>query len=197
MLQVFKWTGFEWRKIEGERLDYISVGSDGECWGVLDNKVYRYDPWRMTFVEKAAPRMRAVSVGTGRKIWGVGEDLQVWKFRGGNRWKKRGDIKMQQISVGADGHAWAIEHGHPDHVYRWRSFENVWERVPSSLRLKHISVGSRGSVWGVSEETGMLHRWDTEAMTWIPTNLDSKMVLGKVSASSEGTVIAAREWEQK
>jgi hypothetical protein len=79
-----------------------------------------------------------VSVGNSGKIWGVSLRNEVFKYSP-HGWKKRGELSMKHVSVGADGSVWAIEN-QTNSIYRWLSKTNEWYKVSAPLR------GSAGSM---------------------------------------------------
>jgi len=74
---IFKWTGFEWRKVGGE-LDYISVGADGAACGVRNGVLYHWDPWDMQFKQMPSAQVMAkVSVGNQSCIWAITYETEL------------------------------------------------------------------------------------------------------------------------
>jgi hypothetical protein len=192
--EVLKWTGFEWKKVPGVAMAYISVGADGAAWGVsMDSRVMRWDPWFSRFVEVVTPTpMLKISVGNSGKIWGISATNEVFKYRP-NGWKKRGDLTMKHISVGADGSVWAIEN-QSNAVYRWLSKTNEWSKVSAPLvaggaeeKMKHISVGGQNVVWGVSTQN-VLYHWIEPEQRWQNVT-DQDVPLKGVSVAADGTVV--------
>lgn len=180
--KVWTWNGFSWHQINGVSLTSISVGADGAACGVNSNgDVVVWDPWNVRFrTLPDAPKLKRVSVGNATKIWGLGIDNTVYKYRGGSRWKPRGITKMQSVSVGADGTVWALDQeGNP---HRWVSDVNSWLRIDAPVKLRQITVGGAKSVWGV-DHSAQLYKWT--GTQWQATELK----FGHVSAAADGTVL--------
>jgi len=175
---VYKWTGFSWSKVEGEVLDYISVGADGAVCGVKDGVGVRLNPWTMKFYPIIdSPRLKSISVGNSAKIWGVGESGYPYKYRVDGRWKQRGTRKIHRISVGADGAVWAIEEGTYD-ILRWKSDINEWEVInpPSNSKPKSLSTCSRSNVLVIER--------NSDAWTWVDQINQDGGVWQQVSSES-------------
>ena len=164
-----------WQRVKGA-LKQISVGSDGDVWGVNSgNRVFRRQPRKRRWA--AVPgRLKQIEVGTASEVWGVGTDNRVYRW-GGRSWKqKRGRLK--QISVGADGTIWGVNSANKIFVWNGRK----WRKIGG--RLKQISVGSRAHVWGVNGNNEIF-RWGGRGR-WVRVTGRMK----QVSVSSNGDVYA-------
>eukprot|EP01087_Luapelamoeba_hula_P016239 TRINITY_DN4986_c0_g1_i2.p1 TRINITY_DN4986_c0_g1~~TRINITY_DN4986_c0_g1_i2.p1 ORF type:complete len:650 (+),score=123.36 TRINITY_DN4986_c0_g1_i2:121-2070(+) len=85
-----------------------------------------------------------------------------------NRWqppasfaKFRGAFK--HISMGGGDSIWAISLN--DEPYQWTGTQ--WTKTTNTLKLKQLSAGNDGTVWGVDRE-GRAVQWNPEALEWRP-----------------------------
>jgi len=165
-----------WVKITGG-LKHVSVGSDGETWGVnAKDQIFRYlgsNRWQLV-----GGFLKQISVGNRHHIWGVNSADHIYRFKHGYGWVRvAGGLK--HVSVGSDGTVWGVNNKNMIYMYLGN---NHWKHIGGNL--VQISVGSRNHVWGVGYGNAPF-KW-VHGKGWV-------RIPGKVryvSVASDGTVLA-------
>lgn len=160
-----------WQAIDG-RLKHISVGSDGEVWGV-NNQDYIFrlngNNWQMI-----DGRLKQISVGSSQHIWGVNSANQVFRWNG-NNWDLL-NVALNQVAVGNDGTVWGLNQA--DEIFKWDGSE--WQRTNGFLQ--QIAVGNAQNVWGVNRAT-QIFQWNGSDWNLIGSGFKY------VSVNAEGVVL--------
>ncbi len=144
-------------------LAQVSVGSDGEVWGVdASGKIFRRRDSSWTQI---GGTLSQVSVGSAEHIWGVQADGDVFR-RNGNSWSRVGG-HFKQLSVANDGTVWGVQNDGDIFVRR----PDGWEKIGG--KLSQVAVGSRTNVWGVQANGNVFVR---QGPRWIKTTGKLKQV---------------------
>lgn len=173
---------YGWTELPG-KLKQVSVGRDGEVWGVSElNKVYRLEGIRGRNWKRMPGALKQISVGNKRKIWGISPFNTVYMWHADQKKWIRKPGTLKQVSVGYDGTVWGV--APLNKVYRWE--DGKWKRMPGAL--KQISVGKKGVIWGLSWNS-LVYKWNPSANKW-----DRHIENGKhkklkyISVGADGTV---------
>jgi len=151
-------------------LAHVSVGSDGEVWG-LNHKgtVYKFlwNGYKYRWTKMYEKRLKQISVGNANIIWGIdltGNPLQLidkqWCNKSIDKNKK---IQIKWISVGNDGEVWAIPDNNDDCcAYRWNKKGQKWdeENITNNKNKKicMISVVDANNMWAVDNSEIVYYR---------------------------------------
>lgn len=161
------------------RLKHVSVGSDGELWGVSsDDQVWRWSGSNWGTPNQGA-RLKQISVGNASNIWGVNVNDQVFRYNGSDWTEPNAGARLKHVSVASDGTVWGVSSD--DQVWRWDG--SNWSTPNPGARLKQICTGSASQVWGVNS-TDMVYRYD--GSDWQEPNPGAR--LKYVTVASDGTV---------
>ncbi len=174
---------WNWEEVdgkEGKRLKHVSVGSDGEVWGVdLENNIYRRkdNSW-----QPVSGRFNQVTVGGADNIWGVSSNNELFRYQGNNSqgnnpWEHIARL-IKYVSAGSDGEVWALTPS--DTIFRYKKDSNKWIKVYGNL--KQISAADINNIWGVNREN-KVYRYQNNK--WGPI---SGKPLKYVSVDSDGKV---------
>jgi M6 family metalloprotease-like protein len=128
------------------RLAQISVGSDGETWGInAANEIFRFNPMTQLF-EQIPGELTQIAVGDSKNIWGLNSAGQIYRFNTITRQFAQAPGLLVKIAVGTMGEVWGLNAA--GEIYQFADDGLHFEQVPG--RLIDISVGSYGSIWGLN-----------------------------------------------
>jgi hypothetical protein len=164
----------DWRRWEGG-LTQVSMGADGEIWGVNSNhNIYRRvgSNW-----QQVSGALTQVSVGSADNIWGVASDYSVWKWHGSGWSRMPGGLTL--VSAAADGTVWGMNY--LGYVYNWTG--STW--IQASGDYTNISTGSATNTWAVNAN-GQVYQWDGSSFV----NHSGPGTARIVEAAADGTVWA-------
>jgi hypothetical protein len=177
--KVYQWNmpkSNQWNQIPGAALTQISVGSDGDMWGLYQGAAYHFSTSTQNFVAVTAPSLSALSVGNAQNVWGLDASGQVWAFNGGTGAFAMVPGVLKTISVGADGDVWGTTSANA--VYHFQTRTQTFVQVAGTLSTivvaKATDVGDVQSVWGL-DASGDIFRFDAAVPLFerIPGSIDT------------------------
>jgi hypothetical protein len=158
----------------------ISIGAFGTVWGVnKDGLVYTRinNQW---ILRKDKERMKQISIGSGRVVYGVGkEDSSPYRrdFKDNHWIKLKGKLKW--IAASADNEVWGINYdGHAIKL-----IQSQWI-VKSKEKFTKISVGNKNNVYTLNAK-GSLFRYFKGAWVW-----QKSPKLKEIQAGFKGDLLA-------
>jgi len=153
-----------WKCIEQEKMCDVSVGTDGSVIALSESEGYPYilDKKKLNFLQLENPiRLKQVSVGDHKTIWGLKDDGSTWKFfEDSETWKQMalGNIHfIKYLSCANDKSCWAIDRNGV--CLRWE--KDQWKEVSKDYKFKDISAAGHGVVYGVLEDSGQVLFWNS------------------------------------
>lgn len=120
-------------------------------------------------------------------VWGVNAGGQAWHWVHAQWHEAPHDNRLRQVSVGADGAVWAVEHtGAILQRERERERErDRWRSMPGAA--VQVSVGSAQHVWVLNADEDIF-RWTGAQWQRIPGRLVN------ISAAADGSVWGVNRW---
>jgi len=120
-----------------------------DCSTSNNNQLFEFPDWAAvpevswTELSGLSNGLSNVSIGSDSTIVGVDYSGSIWKYNGESSWSQIVGIELVRISVGNANNIWGVRH---NDIYRYDG--NTWTKINGGLQ--HVSVGSDGTVWGVS-----------------------------------------------
>ncbi|HEX3683282.1 MAG TPA: tectonin domain-containing protein [Bryobacteraceae bacterium] len=151
-------------------LGQISVGMDGDAWGVNGSSVFHFNRNTQSW-DSVAAELTQIAVGFDGAVWGINSTQQIYRYNPGSGAFESVPGSLASIYVGADGDAWGINVG-GDTFHFNRRTQN-WEEVPGAFWNSDIpssiSVGSGANVWAV-DGNYTTYRYDVRTNRWDPVS---------------------------
>lgn len=143
-------------------LKQLSVGSDGNVWGVneIDN-IFHFEnnQWH-----QIPGKLKQISVGNHAHIWGVNANNDIFQWQGQQGWAHISG-KLASISVGADGTVWGL-----DEVGNILSYENAqWNTIDGNLT--QITVANADEIWGINANNDIFYLQANRTWQSVPGKL--------------------------
>jgi hypothetical protein len=163
--EVFRYNPFQdtFERMPGT-LKQVSVGIDGEVWGVGPND----DPFRWTGSQwqPIQGKLQQLSVRNAKEAWGVNaaNDLFQWN---GSAWEQTG-FKTRFVSAGVDGTVWGLSL--PPSVIQtidtWFKSQTLIPQAALDRPFNQISVTDLNRVWAIDDNGGPFRGGD--GIQWTP-----------------------------
>lgn len=136
-------------------LTQISVGADGETWGLnAANEIYWLNPATQLF-EQVAGRLTQIAVGSSQHVWGLNSIGEIFQLNPVTRQFAQVSGRLVKIAISANGAVWGLNPA--DEIYRLNRAGTYFEQVPG--RLMQIAVASN-YVWGINA-AGEVYRYNS------------------------------------
>jgi hypothetical protein len=133
--------------VSGELQEFKASGSDPEDFG-----------WK-----SLRASLDDVCLGSAGSVYGLDRGT-VLHLTAARTWAVVPGVSLSQISCGCDGSVVGVKG--PGLVYRYRSAQIGWERLPNSAMIKSVTMGSTANkMFGVSHADQPM-QWDSETSTW-------------------------------
>jgi Tectonin domain len=173
---------------------WIAAAADGAAWVVsTNNEIYRYvgrPDQKFEFVPGPAENLKQVSVADQSTALAVGAtalpdgNSKTYRYRAGSGWETISNAEFTQVSVAADGTAWAINKDKT----RWRLHEygQPWVQDGNDKFLQ-IEAGSRSEAWAIDADNAL---WQYDGSTW--QKVAGAPKANHVSVAADGTVWCVR-----
>eukprot|EP01094_Clydonella_sp_ATCC50884_P018317 TRINITY_DN3373_c0_g1_i2.p1 TRINITY_DN3373_c0_g1~~TRINITY_DN3373_c0_g1_i2.p1 ORF type:complete len:420 (-),score=35.60 TRINITY_DN3373_c0_g1_i2:112-1371(-) len=154
-----------------KQMQRISVGGGGNVWGI--NQSGLACKWTGFEWKTTRTSVKYLSVGADGTCCGIhNSSLLYW-----DPWRSRflplaNAPPMHKVSVGSFRRIWGIM---PDGVVMKYAGGGRWKQR-GDVRMKHISVGSDGAVWGIERSTGSVYSWQSKENVWVKRPGQLRMV---------------------
>jgi hypothetical protein len=161
----------------------LAVDSRGNLAGVsVSGQVIRFFP---TLVDPAEYGWRTVGgsldsicMGGASSVYGLDKGV-VLRYTAAKTWAVVLGVTLKSIACGCDGVVYGMKA--PGVVYRYKSADIGWERIPNSFMIASLAAGKPGELWGLSH-SGEPMRYDPSTSEWQAFKGD----LAQLSVSCEG-----------
>eukprot|EP01125_Pyxidicula_operculata_P000601 TRINITY_DN105_c0_g1_i2.p1 TRINITY_DN105_c0_g1~~TRINITY_DN105_c0_g1_i2.p1 ORF type:complete len:1400 (+),score=456.41 TRINITY_DN105_c0_g1_i2:301-4200(+) len=111
----WRFNGIFFSKLRKKKLLDLSVGVDGECWGILkkNRKLVRWDSEHSAWTpiaEDDNSRWMSISVYDAKNIWGIDITGRAQKFESVTKtWSLKGGLHFRTISVGSETEVYVVD----------------------------------------------------------------------------------------
>jgi virginiamycin B lyase len=148
-------------------LKQVSVGIDGEVWGVGPND----DPFRWTGSQwqPIQGKLQQLSVRNATEAWGVNADHNLFRWNG-SAWEQIPIIATRFVSVGVDGEVWGLSlvPAIIQTINTWVERQTLIALPLPGRPLNQISVTDLNRAWAI-DDTGGSFRW--AGIEWQPFDI--------------------------
>jgi hypothetical protein len=146
-------------------LTHVSVGVDGDVWGIANQMAYHYDVMRNR-MDPTPGSLTQITVGSGASVYGLNYAGQIYEWRAQSASWLQIPGTLNSIAGGGNGTLWGLNSQHATYQLTGQPTRAFQTLSSVNGTINQISVGADGAVWGIA--SGTVEYFNSGTQAFVP-----------------------------